>query len=69
MKREKILIEGMSCSHCVMAIEKALGELPGISHIRVDLKTNSAEIEFDDTCISLSDVYDIIDNQGYNARR
>jgi copper chaperone CopZ len=26
----KIAIEGMSCQHCVMAVKKALGGLPGI---------------------------------------
>jgi len=69
MKREKILIEGMSCGHCVMAIERALGKLPGISNVRVDLKTNSADVEYDDTAISLNEIFDEIDNQGYNARR
>ncbi|HQO04294.1 MAG TPA: copper ion binding protein [Spirochaetota bacterium] len=69
MKREKISIEGMSCGHCVMAIENALGKLPGISDVRVDLKTNSADVEFDDTAISINQIFDEIDNQGYNARR
>lgn len=69
MKREKITIDGMSCDHCVMAIEKALGKLPGISNVRVNLKTNSADVEFDDTAISINQIFDEIDNQGYNARR
>lgn len=69
MKREKIIIDGMSCGHCVMAIERALGKLPGISNVRVDLKTNSADVEYDDTTISLNEIFDEIDNQGYNAQR
>jgi copper chaperone len=42
-----IKIKGMSCNHCVMAVTKALGQIEGVSNIRVDLA--SGEASFDET--------------------
>lgn len=30
---------GMSCQHCVMAIKKSVGNLPGVKDVNVDLAT------------------------------
>jgi copper chaperone CopZ len=42
--KKKILIEGMSCGHCVMHATKALKEL-GLENVNVDLATKSAVVE------------------------
>lgn len=39
---KSVKIAGMSCAHCVMAVEKALGAVEGIKDVRVDLKTGIA---------------------------
>lgn len=62
MKKEKLIIEGMSCNHCVMAVEKALSKL--------DLKVNnveigSAEIEFNPDQLERSDLEEAINNSGF----
>jgi len=46
MKRT-LLIEGMSCQHCVMAAEKAIGGVAGVSFVAVDLATKKAVVEGD----------------------
>lgn len=40
-----IRIEGMTCSHCVARVEKALQALPGAEGVKVDLKKNQAELK------------------------
>jgi copper chaperone CopZ len=30
-------IEGMTCEHCVMSVDEAFRELPGVTDVRVDL--------------------------------
>jgi copper chaperone len=40
-----MLVEGMSCNHCVMAVTKALKELNGVSNVNVDLSSKKVEIE------------------------
>jgi copper chaperone len=42
---EKIKIQGMSCQHCVMSVTKALGALPGIKSLKVDLVNGEATFE------------------------
>lgn len=42
-QEETILrIEGMSCGHCKMAVEKALQAIPGVVSARVDLAKKEA---------------------------
>ncbi len=40
-----IYIEGMQCNHCKMTVEKALGELEGITKVEVSLEDKKAVIE------------------------
>ncbi len=42
---EKIKIQGMSCQHCVMAVTKALGKIPGLTDVKVDLAKGEATFE------------------------
>ena len=38
-------IQGMSCGHCVMAVNKALGKVPGVTHVAVDLPAGKAVVQ------------------------
>lgn len=38
-------IEGMTCGGCVRAVENALGRVPGVSAVQVDLAAGSARVE------------------------
>ena len=42
---EKIKIQGMSCQHCIMSVSKALGKLPGLKNLKVDLAKGEATFE------------------------
>ena len=42
---EKIRIQGMSCQHCVMSVTKALGNIPGVKNLKVDLVKGEATFE------------------------
>ncbi len=63
---KKILIEGMSCQHCVNHVKNALEELDGIKSVKVSLENKSAEIELnhnvDDETIKAA-----IDEAGYEV--
>ena len=55
-------IEGMSCSHCVMAVEKELNKLE-IKNKKVEI--SSAKIEFDPDKVSVEDIKNSIRKAGY----
>ncbi|MBN1841457.1 MAG: heavy-metal-associated domain-containing protein [Deltaproteobacteria bacterium] len=40
-----IMIKGMSCNHCVMAVTKALNEIDGIKNVKVDLAKGEAAFD------------------------
>ncbi len=43
--KKTIIIEGMSCNHCVMAVKNALSEIEGVSNVEVELDNNKAIVE------------------------
>lgn len=43
--RKKLLIEGMSCAHCVKHVEDALLELDGVLSAKANLEEKSAVVE------------------------
>ena len=40
-----LLVEGMSCAHCEKAVRNALGELPEVKNVEVDLATKKVVVE------------------------
>ena len=46
-KKQKILIEGMTCNHCVMNVRKAIEATPGVDTVEVNLPDNLAYVEGD----------------------
>ena len=41
---KKMLVEGMSCNHCKMSVERAISAVPGVSACVVDLANKTATI-------------------------
>ncbi|GAF64758.1 copper chaperone CopZ [Bacillus sp. TS-2] len=66
--KEVIKVEGMSCGHCVKAIEENVGELKGVSAVKVDLSSSKVEIQFDANQVSISDIEKTIEDQGYEVK-
>ena len=42
--KETIVVRGMTCRHCVMAVERAIERLPGVESVSVDLESGRVEI-------------------------
>ncbi|MDD3027233.1 MAG: heavy metal-associated domain-containing protein [Erysipelotrichaceae bacterium] len=63
---KKIMIEGMSCQHCVNHVKEALSELPGIGAVEVDLANNLALVQAEKSLIDDS-IKAAIANVGYIA--
>jgi len=41
----RLKIEGMTCGHCVKAVQHALAAVSGASGVEVDLKAGTAQVE------------------------
>ncbi len=60
---KKIMIEGMSCQHCVAHVKEALEEL-GATSIEVNLEGKYAKAE---TSKDNKEIIDAIDEAGYDV--
>lgn len=63
--RKILIVEGMSCAHCEKAVKTALGELPEVKNVEVDLSSKKVIIE----CEGLVDekLREAIDDIGYEV--
>lgn len=59
-----IKIEGMSCNHCVMAVKK---EIQKLDVAELEVKIGEANIKFDETKVSESEIKQAINEAGYTV--
>ena len=66
MKKE-LKIEGMSCAACVKAVERTVKKLPGINEATVNLSTEKLLVDFNNKEVSIDEIKEAIDKNGYKA--
>jgi len=64
----KLDVEGMSCSHCENAVKKAVGALTGVDKVDVSLQENTVSVEFDPGKVTVIQIKEAIDDQGYEVK-
>jgi copper chaperone len=42
-----ITVTGMTCGHCVTAVQGEIGKLPGVTDVAIDLETGTVRITAD----------------------
>lgn len=67
MKRQSYRIMGMSCSACVLRVEKGVSTLNGISKVQVSLIKNRLDVEYDETLLADEQVIAAVKASGYDA--
>jgi len=65
MAKVTLNVKGMSCSHCVNAVEMAVREA-GASGT-VDLAGGTVTIEYDENTVTLEQLKQAIEDQGYDV--
>lgn len=67
MKNITLNVEGMSCSHCVNAVTKAVTALAGVDGVNVDLAAKTVTVDFDEAEVSLDSIKEAIEDEGYDV--
>lgn len=67
MENITLKVSGMSCDHCVKAVEGNVGELNGVQTVKVDLKAGTVDIQFNPEVVTLATIKETIDDQGYDV--
>ncbi|MFC0477392.1 copper chaperone CopZ [Robertmurraya sp. GLU-23] len=68
MEKITLNVQGMSCGHCVKAIEGSVGELKGVSKVKVNLEDSKVDVEYNASEVSLDTIKETIDDQGYDVQ-
>ena len=63
MIEKKLKIDGMSCGHCLAAVEKLINQVDGVESSEVSLPDN-ATVMFDEKKSSIEDFKKIINESG-----
>ncbi len=66
--RKEIFIEGMSCNHCKMRVEKALKGIDGVTSAQVILEDQKAVVELDRE-VDETLITELIEDAGYTVVR
>jgi copper chaperone len=63
-----LAIQGMTCDHCVMRVQKALAEVPGVRKAVVTLEPGQASVDYDDSASTAEAMAAAVVKAGYSAR-
>ncbi|MDR3287824.1 MAG: copper ion binding protein [Peptococcaceae bacterium] len=66
MAQTILKVDGMSCEHCVKAVTGAVGALPGVTNVAVDLKGKTVTVEHDPGQSPPEKIKTEIEDQGYD---
>lgn len=65
METLHLTIEGMTCDHCVRAVDGRLRRTDGV--VVQNVVIGSADVSFDSSRISENDIAELIADEGYTA--
>jgi copper chaperone CopZ len=65
MRQATLHIQGMSCGHCLNAVNRALSTVPGV---KIDaVRIGRADVRYDETTTKPSDLETAVAEAGYRA--
>ncbi|WP_377888020.1 copper chaperone CopZ [Alkalihalobacillus sp. R86527] len=67
MENTTLTIKGMTCNHCKAAVETALTELDGVNGVEVDVSKGKADVSYEASKVSVSDMNEAVEEQGYDV--
>ena len=61
-------VEGMTCDHCEMSIQKGVSELPGIESVLANHEDSTTVIQFDKSKADEEEIKKAIEKRGYQVK-
>lgn len=60
MSEKTVQVPGISCGHCVMTIEREVGELPGVAAVEASAESKLVTVRWDNAKTSWEDVVELL---------
>ena len=67
MKHITLKVQGMTCQHCVIAIEKSVGKLSGVAEVAVNLANGQVGMDVDERQVTEAMLRAAIEDAGYQV--
>ena len=67
MTKTTLKIQGMTCNHCVMRVQKALKGVAGVQDALVDLNKAEAAVTFDEGRVNIDMLSTTVVDAGYKV--
>lgn len=68
MSQVTLNVEGMSCQHCVKAVESNVGEMSGVAAVKVHLDQGTVDVDYQESSVTVDQIKDLIEDQGYDVK-
>jgi len=65
METMTVTAPAISCEHCQRAIEGAIGALPGVQSVRVEIPSQTVQVSHDPARVSRQQIEAALDDEGY----
>lgn len=65
MTQETLIVEGMTCQHCVQTIKEALEKIAGTNKVAVDLDKKEVQVDYNEVETNLQEISDKIVEVGF----
>ena len=62
-------VNGMTCQHCKMAVERALHELKGVTQVEVKLESGQVAVSYDENLVQEPQIVEVINEAGYSIQK
>ena len=66
-KKQKIKVYNMTCTSCEKRIEKSLMNMPGVTKVSADYKSESLLIEYEDELLNIAQIKATVSKLGYST--
>ena len=63
----ELRVHGMTCDNCSRTVERTLASVPGVTKVTVDLKGQSAHIEYDKNLVTQQTLAEAVRDLGYEV--
>lgn len=67
MTTKTLKVQGMTCNHCVMRVQKALKGVIGVQDVKVDLQKAEAEVTYDESKVTQEKLSFAVVEAGYKV--
>lgn len=68
MKKETLVVTGMTCAACAKAVERHVGKVAGVISANVNLATGKLTVEYDEFSTDISNIYEAVKKAGYGIQ-